>query len=155
MWWIHFLFSAVFFSGDNCIWSPCFFFITEWFSVDTFGETTFWITSVTRLFWDYFNIDQQKVHFLRRHVLQWQSLTYFHMVYQSIFSFGHLFFFLRLFYFSTWFFSLGFSLFLSSSNLFPSFWPVLVLFWILWVLVVAIKLKHMAFHVRHSSRITT
>ena len=105
-WWIHFFFCNLFFK-DNCIWSPCFFFITEWSSLDTFGETASGIASVcSTVCWDYFNIDQQKVHFVMRHVLQQQSLNYFHMVYQSIFSFGHLFICLRLVYFSARFLSL-------------------------------------------------
>ena len=40
--WIHFLFSSLF-SRENCIWSSCFLFITAWFSLDTFDETTSWI----------------------------------------------------------------------------------------------------------------
>ena len=45
-WWIRFPFSRVFFSGENCIWSPCFLFITEWYNLDASGETSSWIASV-------------------------------------------------------------------------------------------------------------
>ena len=34
------------FSGDDCIWSPCFLFITKWFRLDTSGETTSWMILV-------------------------------------------------------------------------------------------------------------
>ena len=38
--WIHFLFSSLF-SRENCIWSPCFLFITaRLLSLDTSGGTT-------------------------------------------------------------------------------------------------------------------
>ena len=66
--------SVFFFSGENCIWSPCFLSITEWLSLDTSNETS-WIDSVFSMFcWEwfvywwyiqlYFIIDQENVHFL-------------------------------------------------------------------------------------------
>ena len=47
-----FNFSGLF-SRENCIWFPCFLFITTWLSLDTSGETTSWLTSVCSLVcWD-------------------------------------------------------------------------------------------------------
>ena len=46
--WIHFLVSR-----ENCIWSPCFLFVTEWLILDNSGEATSWITFVCSLVcWD-------------------------------------------------------------------------------------------------------
>ena len=46
--WIHFLFSGLF-SGENCVWSPCFLFITAWLTLNTSDETTSWINCVCSL----------------------------------------------------------------------------------------------------------
>ena len=40
-WWIYFPLISIF-SGENCIWSPCFFL--HYFSSDTSDENTSWIT---------------------------------------------------------------------------------------------------------------
>ena len=45
--WIHFFPNL--FSRENCIWSPCFLFITAWLNLDTSVETTPWITFVCSL----------------------------------------------------------------------------------------------------------
>ena len=43
------------FSGENCSWSSCLLFITEWISLDIFDEITFWTTlSYSMLCWDWF-----------------------------------------------------------------------------------------------------
>ena len=54
IWWIHFPFSiSSLFSRENCIWSPCFLFITAWFSLDTSVKTNSWITLVCSLvYWE-------------------------------------------------------------------------------------------------------
>ena len=53
-WWIHFPFSKVFLLEET-VFDLIFLLITEWFTIDTFSETTFWITLVCSMFcWDWF-----------------------------------------------------------------------------------------------------
>ena len=90
-WWIHFLFSNLI-SGENCSWSPSFLFNTTRFSLDTYGETTYWITLVwSMVCWDQlvcwwyilsFTLSSTSrmylgVHFLMTYVLQQQFLYCF------------------------------------------------------------------------------
>ena len=65
-----------------------------------------------------------------------------------------LFFFFRLFYLSTRFLSvltIAIDWLTGLTNLFPSFWLFLVLFWMLWMLVTV----HKPCHVPHASRMKT
>ena len=109
--------SVFFFSGENCIWSPCFLSITEWLSLDTSNETS-WIDSVFSMFcWEwfvywwyiqlYFIIDQENAHFL------WEMLfstslyiNFTWCINQFILLNTFPFLFLIHFYLSTRFFSL-------------------------------------------------
>ena len=86
-------------------WQVTFFlFISEWFSLDAFGETTTWITSICfgeTATWitpicstvcclhkvDYTSSSRtisKCRYFLIGHVLQQQTLNYFHMIYQFL-----------------------------------------------------------------------
>ena len=50
-----FSFLYTLFSGGNCICSLCFYFITDWFSLDTSSKTTFWmISDCSTVCWDWF-----------------------------------------------------------------------------------------------------
>ena len=53
--WIYFIFYSLF-SRKNCMWSPCFLFITTWFSLGTSGEITSWITLVCLLIVEIFKL---------------------------------------------------------------------------------------------------
>ena len=54
-WWNHFPFfcNCSLFSGENYIWLPRFLFITEWSSLDSSGDTTYWINSIcSTVYWE-------------------------------------------------------------------------------------------------------
>ena len=96
-----FLYFSLFTRG-NSIWSPCFYSITEWISLNTSRETTsgiILVCSMVRgdwfLYWwySYFIIDQRNKRVLMKHILQQQSSYYFHKVDQLIFFFLNTFFF--------------------------------------------------------------
>ena len=44
--WYNGLDEPIFFFIENCIWSPCFLFITAWLNLDTSDETASWLTFV-------------------------------------------------------------------------------------------------------------
>ena len=142
---------------------PLFLLITKWLSLGTSGETTSWITSIySMVCWK--EVDSIYI-ITTSHNHQRESLHsdetcssttvsyYYHMVYQLISFFEHIFFS----FFSNFFtYQLGFSLswplnLLSSSNFFPNFWLFLILFWMLWMLVHVNKRKHMACPGTHAS----
>ena len=113
--WIHFLFSSLF-SRENCIWSPCFLFITAWLSLDTSGKTSSWISFVCSLVCflmvgQYVHshfiimiISTSTLHFLMINVLQQQLLYFFTRSNNQLLNLNILSF-IRLFYLSTRFLS--------------------------------------------------
>lgn len=96
------------------------------------------------------SISRMWVHFLMTHFLQQQSVMLLHKKHQSISSSEHLFFFWRLYQLDISVLTLDFFSHLVA-NLFPSFCPFVVLFWMLQMLVTMSKWCH----VPHALPVTT
>ena len=113
MWWTHFLCSSRS-SRENRIWSPCFLFITAWFSLDTSAEITSWTPLVCLLlclneFFSWWKVHRSFIMIINQQIVKytfsentcsWATVfILLHMEQQSISYFEHRLF---AFIFSYW-----------------------------------------------------